>query len=199
MHQRKISGGISDAEVPPEERGVPNPHQVPKPRVPVPGREVLVTSGCENQQRLWLRQRESGSSSLTACAQTYSNSLALSSSTGTVAWKTPGGLASRWELQGQLSPRQKWWQRPLFIFWACHTQSLQAGAISESPSTWLTLFSLPERFPETPPHPIQLAGPSRLFPVAFPYNWPLFWLMLRTFLKPLKQAASGLGVHHTSS
>ena len=32
-----------------KERGVPDPHQNPKPRVPVLGREVPLTSGCKRQ------------------------------------------------------------------------------------------------------------------------------------------------------
>ena len=36
-------------------------------------------------------------------------------------------------------------------------QNLQGGAISEIPSTWLTLFAQTWRFPETPSHPIYLA------------------------------------------
>ena len=68
---------------------------------------------------------------------------------------------------GQLSPRQNRKQRP---------QSRQAGDIAETPSTWLRLFGLPWRSPETPSHPtyrltqavnrdfsIQMAGPGSCF------------------------------------
>ena len=44
----KIGRDISAAEVPSEEQGVPAPHQAPHLRVPVPGREVPITSGSEN-------------------------------------------------------------------------------------------------------------------------------------------------------
>ena len=47
--------------------------------------------------------------------------------------------------------------------------SQQAGAISETPSTGLTLFALPWRFPETLSHPTY--GPTQ---VPFPYEW-LVW------------------------
>ena len=43
-----------------EEWGVPPLHQVPQLRVPVPGREDPIATGCENQWRLCLRQRTSG-------------------------------------------------------------------------------------------------------------------------------------------
>ena len=48
----------------------------------------------------------------------------------------------------------------------CHCpfskQSQQAGAISETPSTWLTQFDPPWKSPETLPHP-----------TSFPYEWLL--------------------------
>ena len=47
------------------------------------------------------------------------------------------------------------------------TQSCQAGAISETPSTWLTLFDPPWRSPETLPHPNYNPTP----PAALPYEW----------------------------
>ena len=40
------------------------------------------------------------------------------------------------------------------------SQSWQAGAISETPSTWLTLFDLPGRSTETPSHPAGLSEPQ---------------------------------------
>ena len=48
----------------------------------------------------------------------------------------------------------------------CHTQSQEAGALSETPLTWLTLFDPPWRSPETLPHPTH--GPTQ---AAFPYEW----------------------------
>ena len=55
--QIKIRRHILAVEILPEEQGVSAPHEAPKPRVPVLGREVFVTSGCEKQQELRLRQR----------------------------------------------------------------------------------------------------------------------------------------------
>ena len=43
-------GYFSAAEIPPEEQGVPFSLQAPQPRYPVLGREVPITSGCENKQ-----------------------------------------------------------------------------------------------------------------------------------------------------
>ena len=68
--------------------------------------------------------------------------------------------------RGRLSHRHKCWQWPLFLCWALPQHSQQADTISESPSTWLTLFA-----PHWWPHPTQLSGPTKLFPVAFPYKW----------------------------
>ena len=50
---------ILAAEVPPEEIQVPAPHKAPQPRVPVTGREVLITVSIENQWGLWLSEVES--------------------------------------------------------------------------------------------------------------------------------------------
>lgn len=54
----KIRRDISAVQVPPEEQRAPGPHRATKPRVPVPGRVVLITSRCENQGRLWLTKPE---------------------------------------------------------------------------------------------------------------------------------------------
>ena len=48
----KNLGGVS------HEQGVPAPHQNPQPRVPVTGRQVLITSGCKKQQGLSQTSRE---------------------------------------------------------------------------------------------------------------------------------------------
>ena len=50
--------GHLTAEFPPKEQGIPDPHQAPQPRVPVPGREVPMTSGCKTQQESRLRDME---------------------------------------------------------------------------------------------------------------------------------------------
>ena len=44
---------------PPEEQGVPVSNQVHQPRVPVLGRKVPITSGCENHGGLRLKETES--------------------------------------------------------------------------------------------------------------------------------------------
>ena len=48
-------------------------------------------------------------------------------------------------------------------------QSLQVGAISETPSTWLTLFALLRISPET--CPTQFTGAPKLLIVTFLYEW----------------------------
>ena len=45
-------------EFPLKEHRIPAQHQAPKPRVPVLGREVPITSGCENQWELRLSEME---------------------------------------------------------------------------------------------------------------------------------------------
>ena len=66
--------------------------------------------------------------------------------------------------------------------------SWQAGALSETPSTWLTLFDPPWISPGIPFHPTQLSSPLKLL---FHRNgWS--WLILYNFPNPLKQATAGL-------
>ena len=68
---------------------------------------------------------------------------------------------------GQTSPSQKGRQLPLFwTFSPMESQSWQAGAISETPSTGLTLFATTWGSPETLSHPNY--GPTH---TAFPYKW----------------------------
>ena len=80
----------------------------------------------KNQQELRLRKTEGywgpRQFLLKGCARTYSDSLHMSYSTGPAAGKAPGtygeklnSLASEPELEGWLSPRQKCWQKPLFL------------------------------------------------------------------------------------
>lgn len=55
------SGGRSWLQRSPlDDQWVLAPHQASQSRVPVPGREDLIILGCENQQRLWLREMEDG-------------------------------------------------------------------------------------------------------------------------------------------
>ena len=69
---------------------------------------------------------------------------------------------------GQLSPRQKG-HCPFSEPHPTETQSKQASAISETPSSRLTLLALPWRSPETLPHPTY-----RPTQAAFPYEWLVF-------------------------
>ena len=68
--------------------------------------------------------------------------------------------------------------------------SQHTGAVSEIPSTWLTLFDPPWRSPETPPNLLACQA-------AFSYEWS--WLKLHNFLNPLKQAAAGLSEFQASN
>ena len=92
-----------------------------------------------------------GFSSLRACAETYSDSLPLSSSTGAAALKAP--VVYREELNvwhqgenwGTVFPETELLAEaiaPLLSPPLTEPQSV-VGIISETPSTWLTLFALP--------------------------------------------------------
>ena len=61
-----------------------SPHQDPQPKVPVPRREVPITSGCKNQQesKLWKTETSTVQSSSSQGPCTYLLALPLSSSTG---------------------------------------------------------------------------------------------------------------------
>ena len=58
--EHKYGEGYVSYRGPPEEKGFPFLHQFPQPRVPVPRREVSITSGCKNQQELRLKEIERG-------------------------------------------------------------------------------------------------------------------------------------------
>lgn len=130
--------------------------------------------------------------------------LTVSFRAGAAVWKAPGThgeeliyLASGRGLEGQLSPRQRYWQNPLFLCWAVPLPVCRC----RSPSTWLTSFVCPALLiPETLPS--QILGPPKL-PVAFLYKQPVlahvtdFPKISQRFTNP-KQAASGFGVYHTS-
>ena len=60
-------------------------------------------------------------------------------------------------------------------------QSQQTGALLESPSTWLKLFDLPWRSPETLPHTTY-----RSMQAGFPYEW-LVLTHASQFPNPFKQ------------
>ena len=117
----KNQEGYLGCRGPPEVRGIPAPHQAPQPRVPVTGKEVLKTSGCENQQGL--RLSETGgfwSPRKIILKGWFMDLLRLteSSSAKAAAQKAPeiyGESSIRARAGGWLSPRQKYWQRPLFL------------------------------------------------------------------------------------
>ena len=76
-------------------------------------------------------------------------------------------LASRWELgDRKVAETTVHFLNPPLT----ETQSQQVRTISETSSTWLTLFMLLWRFPEAL-CPTQLKGPPKLLTVAFPYEW----------------------------
>ena len=124
-----------------------------------------------------------------APAQTYllMDSLTLTCSTGEAAQNVPGiyggrteCLALGQELEGWLSPRQKYYRSHCSVSEPSSCRHRQAGTITKSPSTWLTLFTLP--CDSLRPHPTQFLGPPKLLPVRFPYKWPILAHAF-TFLK----------------
>ena len=70
---------------------------------------------------------------------------------------------------GQLSPRQKCWQRPLFLFGALTPQRWPAGFISETHIYMTHCLTHPGDFMRL--CLTHLVGPTKLFPVAFPNKW----------------------------
>ena len=81
------------------ERGVQAPHLPSQPRVPVPGRWILTTSGCKNLQGLswWKKLLEPQAVPLKEPLHwlTYSDSLPLGSGYGVVAWGAPVACRGR--------------------------------------------------------------------------------------------------------
>ena len=82
------------------------------------------------------------------------------------------------------------------------SQSHQVGTIYETPSTWLTVFSLPWWFPEALSHPTFFGrwvdwGGASFFRWRFHKNG-LFWPMLQIFPSCLNHAASSFSEPCTS-
>ena len=134
MEQTGPTSGVADksregyltAEVPPEGRGVQAPHKGPHPSVPVPGREVPITSSCKHQWGLRLRETECFYRAL----QAYGEELNF--------------LASGQELEGAaFSQTEVLAEDTVPLISSPPSQSQQACAISETPSTWLALFTQP--------------------------------------------------------
>ena len=175
----KNSGGIS------QEQG--DPHQAHQPRIPVLGRWVPTTSGCKNQWGLSLGKKllEPQAVPLKEPTHrlTYSDSLALSSSTGVAAWRAP---VAHWEKVKCLA----WgWAQAIVLFLSplpTEPWGWQAGAIFDTPLTWLILFDPPWRSPETLPHPTY-----RPTQAAFPYQ-RLVLAHASQLPKSIKQATAGL-------
>ena len=159
-----------------QELGVPAQHQAHTTQGSRFKKSSPHDFGCKNQWVLRPRKTEASrvpeNSSYRAHTWIYLDSLPLSSSmeVAETYGKELNCLASGLELEGLLSPRQKCWQRPLFLWWVFPTQSQQAGTISESPSTCLILFAPPWWFPGALTHP-KFFGPPKLFSVAFLYIW----------------------------
>ena len=136
---------------------------------------------CENPWGLWLSEAGSCSSPWRCSAGACTDSpwlCAPSSSTGAGVQTVLGirgdkmnGLALGRGLEGQLSPRQKCWQRLLFLYYALPTQSLQAGASLSLRQPGQ--HSLAHPGDPLRPCPVQLAGPPTPFLVAFAYKWPI--------------------------
>ena len=110
---------------------------------------------------------------------TCMDSIPLSSSVGAADWKA-WDIWGRTELSsirarqsgGQLFPGQKYWQRPLFLFWALYANSHRAGRRAP----YLRLHQpgshcLPHAGGSLTPYPTQLSGPPQLIPVASSYKW----------------------------
>ena len=88
----RIGRDISTAKVSPEEQGVLDPHQNSQPRVPVPGKEVPIISGCENQWGLLMSEAwllESQAFVLKGPHMDLIQMHSLSSSSRAVAGKVP--------------------------------------------------------------------------------------------------------------
>ena len=164
MWQINIRRDISAVEVTREELGVQASQQGPKPRVPILRKEFPQTSGCKTSRDWgWVRWRDSRVPG--GPLKGITHGLTLTHSLWTPA---PGQKLERQQgqemkclesgagLGRQLSPREKNWKRPLFLWWTLLPQTQQVSIISESPSTWLSLSAW--WFLETSPHPT--CGPT---------------------------------------
>ena len=183
------------------------------------GKQVSITSGCKNQWGLKLWKIETagipGSSSWRSCAQTYSDSLPLSFSVGGSILKGAKDTQGRTELSitrvragGSFLPDVL--AEIIVPFLSPSPQSQQAGAISETPSTWLPLFATPWWFPEALPHPtfrhnrtVSSGCSIPLLVLAYASDFPKFsqvssiWLQQAPYLSlrgpRLALAAAGFG------
>ena len=152
----KRSGGIS------QEWGVPAPHRPPSPRFQCRQGESLRLLAVKTSGD-WVNGRkllDSQAVHLKGPAQTHSDSLPLSSSTG-AAWRHQWHTGRNWSVWHQ---GESWGMAfsktellaeaiaPLLRPLLTEPPSV-AGTIVETPSTWLTLFVPPCRFLGNFPHP----------------------------------------------
>ena len=150
----KFGRYMSATEVPPKEWLVQTAHQNPQPTVLMPERQFPLTFGYKNSRYCGqVRQRVFWSPRQYLLMGPHTQLLRLppselqywgSSLKGTRnTWGETELYGIRAKARGQLSARRKWWQRPLFLFWALLPKSQQVGTVSETPSTWLSLFASP--------------------------------------------------------
>ena len=114
--------------------------QDPQPGIPLPGKEVPMTCGCENQQELRLNETEGSWSPRHSSERACTDLVGLSPSQlqhsvrnliGTRDIQKGAefaGIGAR--VGGASFSIQKCWQRPPFLFWALpHRDSRQGGHI----------------------------------------------------------------------
>ena len=182
----------------------PIPGSQPHPRSPSPGfqgweQKSPKLSGVETSRSCgWVRQRACGvpgSSSKRANTQTYSESLPLSSSAGTAAWKAPGTDGE------ELSWGTAFSQTKALAEAIVHLKSPSPTEPAGRQHIWISInlaitvcptLVIPETL--TPPN---LWAHLSCFQWLFHMNG-LSWPMLQIFLKSLKFTASGLSMPHTS-
>ena len=156
----KKSGGIS------QERGVPAPHQAPSPgfQCQEDKSPQLLTAKTSRGLSLWKKLLEPQAVPL---KEPHMGLLRLSPSElqhqgGSL--KGTGGVLGEAEVSDISVSRGRCpFSEP------SHCRATQAGAVSEAPSIWLTMFDLPLRFPQKSTHPIY--GPTQMLTVNFPYEW----------------------------
>ena len=151
----KNSGGIS------WEREIPDPDQVPSQGCQCQEGKSSQVLAAKNSKD-WVSGRHFWSPQAVPLKEptyrlTYSDLLPLSCNTSIAAWKAP--VVHREKLKCLTSGCAQT-INPLLN---PSLTELVSSALSETSSTWLTLFDRPWRFPEALPHPIY--GPTQ---AAFP-------------------------------
>ena len=140
-----------------QKRGVPAQHQAPQPWVPVPGRYIPITSGYKTQQGLTQWKKNFWSPKQFFLKNLHMDLLRLTPSVLPHQWH----IRRNWSTWHQSEDRETAFSltekgaNTIVLFLnvpPIEPQSWQAGAISETPSTWLTLFTLTWRPPEALSH-----------------------------------------------